>query len=82
LIDKVLFYLYNEKTQHIKGEAFKVEQVREAAEHILEGFDYQYNKSRPLTSSKSPLPAPLVQTEILEVVNAITMMGQNLQKYL
>src|SRR5882724_11552313 len=80
LCDKILFYLHNEKTPHERGEAFEVKQVREAAEHILSGFDYRYKSSWPLASSKSTMPAPPVKTEISEVLNAITMMGQNLQK--
>src|SRR5882724_8399253 len=79
LCDKILFYLHDEKTPHERGEAFEVKQVREAAEHILSGFDYQYKCSRPLATSKSTTPAPPVKTEISEVLNAITMMGQNLQ---
>src|SRR5882724_11883261 len=73
LREKILFYLHNEKTLHERGEAFKVKQVREAAEHILSGFDYRYKSSRPLASSKSTTPAPPVKTEISEVLNAITM---------
>jgi len=34
--DKILFYLSDEKTPCVKGEAFVVEYVREGAEHILE----------------------------------------------
>jgi len=45
LHDKILFYLHNKKTLHERGEAFEVRQVREAAEHILSGFDYQYKSS-------------------------------------
>ena len=47
LQDKILFYLSDEKTPCVKGEAFTVEYVREGAEHILEGFDHQYKMSRP-----------------------------------
>src|SRR5882724_11060861 len=79
LCDKILFYLHDEKTLHERCEAFEVKQVREAAEHILPGFDYQFKSSRPLPSSKSTTPAPPVKTEISEVLNVITMMGQNLQ---
>ena len=75
---KILFYLHNEKTPHERGKAFKVKQVRKVAKHILAGFDYQYEISRPSTS-KSTMPALPVKTEVLEVLNAITMMGQNLQ---
>jgi len=49
------------------------------AEHILAGFNYQYKGSRPSGSSKSTMPAPPVKKEISEVLNAITMMGKNLQ---
>src|SRR5882724_9222729 len=79
LHDMILFYLHDKKTPHERGEAFEVKQVREAAKHILSGFDYQYKSSRPLASSKSTRPAPPVKTEISKVLNAITMMGQNLQ---
>src|SRR5882672_6975423 len=84
LWDKILFYLSDEKTPCVKGEAFSVEQVQEGAEHILEGFDHCYKKPRPAPSSASTsfrsLPsAPPVKSEISEVLNAITMMGQNLQ---
>src|SRR5882724_8203800 len=77
--DKILFYLHDEKTLHERGEAFEVKQVREAAEHILSGFDYWCKSSQPLASSKYTTPAPPVKTEISEVLNAITMMGQNPQ---
>src|SRR5882724_3338503 len=66
-------------TPHERHEAFEVKQVREVAEHILSGFDYRYKSSWPLASSKSTMPAPPVKTEISEVLNAITMMGKNLQ---
>src|SRR5882672_729103 len=82
LQDKILFYLSDEKTPCVKGEAFEVEHVREGAEHILEGFDHRYKHSRPSAtpdSSASPPSAPPVKSEISEVLNAITMMGQNLQ---
>src|SRR5882724_2435709 len=79
LCDKILFYLHKEKTPHERGEAFEVKQVREAAKHILSGFYYQYKSSRPLASSKSTMPALPVNTEISEVLNAITVMGKNLQ---
>src|SRR5882724_7734666 len=78
LRDKILFYLSDEKTPCVKGEAFAVEHVREGAEHILEGFDHQYKMSRPSTSSSAP-PAPAVKSEMSEVLSAIAMMGQNLQ---
>src|SRR5882724_4888130 len=42
LRDKILFYLSDEKTPCIKGEAFVVKYVREGAEHILEGFNDRY----------------------------------------
>ena len=58
LCDKILFYLHDEKTLHERGLAFEVRQVREAAKHILSGFDYRYKSSRPLASSKSTMPAP------------------------
>jgi len=45
LHDKILFYLHNEKTPHERGKAFEVKQVREAAEHILSGFNYRYKSS-------------------------------------
>src|SRR5882672_8440195 len=57
LWDKILFYLSDEKTPCVKGEAFEVEHVREGAKHILEGFDHRYKHSRPsatLDSSASP----------------------------
>jgi len=79
LCDEILFYLHDKKTPHERGEAFEVKQVREAAKHILAGFNYQYKSSRPLASSKSTMLSPPVKTEILEVLNAITMMGQNLK---
>jgi len=79
LHDKILFYLHDEKTPHERGEAFEVKQVREAAKHILAGFDCQNKSSRPLASTKCTTLAPPVKTEISEVLNAITMMGQNLQ---
>src|SRR5882672_8127782 len=87
LRDKILFYLSDEKTPCVKGEAFSVEQVREGAKHILEGFDHRYKKPRPAPSStstsfRSLLSAPPVKSEISEVLNAITMMGQNLQMVL
>src|SRR5882672_9228039 len=49
LRENILFYLSDEKTPCVKGEEFSVEQVREGAEHILEGFDHRYKK---------PMPAP------------------------
>jgi len=79
LHDKILFYLHDEKTLHERGKAFEVKQVREVAKHILSGLDYWYKSSWPSASSKSTIPAPPVKTEISEVLNAITMMGQNLQ---
>src|SRR5882724_5169140 len=79
LRDKILFYLHDEKTPHERGEAFEVKEVSEVAKHILSGFDYRYKSSRPLASSKSTTPAPPVKTEISKVLNAITVMGQNLQ---
>src|SRR5882672_6715049 len=87
LRDKILFYLSDKKTPCVKGEAFSVEQVQEGAEHILEGFDHRYKKPRPAPSSTSTsfrsLPsAPPIKSEISEVLNAITMMGQNLQMVL
>jgi len=68
----------NEKTPCIEGEAFTVEYVREGAEHVLEVFDHQYKMSWPLTLSITS-PAPPMKSEMSEVLNAITMMGQNLQ---
>jgi len=57
-----------------------VKQVRELAEHILAGFFYYwYKTSRPSASSKYVMLALPVKTEISEVLNAITMMGKNLQ---
>src|SRR5467141_3819396 len=84
LQDKILFYISDEKTPCVKGEAFSVKQVWEGAEHILEGFNHHYKKPRSAPSSASAsfrsLPsAPPVKSEILEVLNTITMMGQNLQ---
>src|SRR5882672_1193490 len=84
LQDKILFYLSDEKTPCVKGKAFSVEQVWEGAEHILEGFNHRYKKPRPAPSSastsfRSHPSAPPVKSEISEVLNAITMMGQNLQ---
>src|SRR5882672_5176625 len=52
LRDKILFYLSDEKTPCVKGEAFSVKQVWEGAEHILEGFDHCYKKPRPAPLSK------------------------------
>ena len=63
LHNKILFYLHDEKTPHKRGEAFKVKQVREVAEHILAGFGYQYKSSRPSALSKSTTPTPPVKTE-------------------
>src|SRR5882724_11027723 len=84
LWDKILFYLSDEKTPCVKGEPFAVEYVREGAEHILEGFDHRYKTSRPSTTPKTssapPISAPPVKSEMSEVLNAIAMMGQNLQK--
>src|SRR5882724_7409637 len=61
--DKILFYLSDEKTPCVKGEAFMVEYVREGAEHILEGFDNRYKTSQPSTtprtSSAPPVSVPL-----------------------
>jgi len=79
LHDKILFYLLDEKTPHERGEGFKVEQVRESANHILAGCDYWYKTSRSSASSKFTMPALPMKIEILEVLNTITMMGQNLQ---
>src|SRR5882672_9213913 len=84
LQDKILFYLSNEKTPCVKGKEFSVKKVWEGAKHILEGFDHCYKKPRPAPSSTSTsfrsLPlAPPLKSEISEVLNAITMMGQNLQ---
>jgi len=79
LRNKILFYLHDEMTPHEREEAFEVKQVREVAEHILSGFNYWYKSSRLSASSKSTMLAPPVKTEISEVLNAITMMGQNLQ---
>src|SRR5882724_4038699 len=45
LRDKILFYLHDKKTLHERGKAFEVKQVREAAEHILSGFNYRYKSS-------------------------------------
>src|SRR5882672_7089285 len=87
LWDKILFYLSDKKTPCVKGEAFEVEHVREGAQHILEEFNHHYKHSRPsasstLESSASPPSALPVKNEISEVLNAITMMGQNLQMVL
>jgi len=79
LHNKILFYLHDKKTLHERGKAFEVKQVREVAKHILSGFDYRYKSSQPSASSKSTMLAPPVKTEISEVLNAITMMGKNLQ---
>src|SRR5882672_10458036 len=84
LWDKILFYLSDQKTPCVKGEAFEVEHVREGAEHILEGFDHWYKHSKPSASSTLDLSAspPLalpVKSKISEFLNAIIMMGQNLQ---
>jgi len=67
------------KRLSMREASFEVRQVREAAKHILSGFNYWYKSSRPSASSKSTMPAPPVKTEISKVLNAITMMGQNLQ---
>src|SRR5467141_4765325 len=53
LWEKILFYLLDEKTPCVKGEAFEVKHVREGAEHILEGFDHQYKHSRTLAAPDS-----------------------------
>jgi len=79
LHNNILFYLHHKKTPHERGKTFEVKQVREVAEHILSGFNFRYKSSQPTASSKSTMLAPLVKTEISEVLNAITMMGQNLQ---
>jgi len=78
LQDKILFYLLDEKTPCIKGEAFVVKYVREGAKHILEGFDHQYKTSQPLISSRTSLVPPM-KSEMSEVLSAIAMMGQKLQ---
>jgi len=74
----------DEKTPCVKGEAFEVEHVRKAAEHILEGLTID---TSILTLGypgliRISLSAPPVKSEISEVLNAITMMGQNLQMVL
>jgi len=50
----ILYYLSDEKTPCIKGEAFAIEHVREGAKHILEGFDHWYKKTRDSYLSMSP----------------------------
>ena len=56
-----------------------MKQVREATKHILAGFDYQSKSSRPSASSKSTMLVLPVRAEISEDLNAIPMMGKNLQ---
>src|SRR5882724_2074870 len=84
LQDKSCSIYWTKRHLGIKGEASAVEYVREGAEHILEGFDHRYKTSQPSmtprTSSAPPISAPPVKSEMLEVLNAIAMMGQNLQK--
>jgi len=71
LQDKILYYLLDEKTPCIKGEAFAIEHVREGAEHILEGFDHQFKKNRHLDLSMSPPSAVPMKSEISKVLQAI-----------
>jgi len=60
LQDKILFYLQMRRPQ-VKREVFAVEHVREGAEHILEGFNQRYKKSRHSYSSRSTSSAPTVK---------------------
>ena len=48
----------------------------------MEGFYHWYKKTRHLDSSMSPSSAVPVKSKISEVIEAITIIGQNLQKVL
>ena len=71
LWDKILYYLSDEKTLCQGREAFAIEHVREGAEHILEGFDHWYKKTRHSDLSMSPSSAIPVKSEISEVLELL-----------
>jgi len=75
LQDKILYYLLDEKTPCIKGEAFAIKHIREGAEHILEGFDHQCKKTRHSDSSMSPSSATPVKSEQTPPVYALYAQG-------
>jgi len=56
-LDNFLFYLSDEKTPCIKGEAFMVEYVREGM-NIYWKVLTLYKTSQPLNSSRTSLPHP------------------------
>src|SRR5882724_1651708 len=84
LHQKIQIYLKSEKAPILKGEPYSIEQVREAAEYVLEGLDPCFEDIitvHQLESSKrapSLMPAP-VKSETAELLNTINMFGQNFQ---
>jgi len=81
---KIQIYLKSKKAPILKGEPYSIEQVREAAEYILEGLDphlediIMVHQLESLKRGPSPMPVP-VKSEMTELLNAINMLGQNFQ---
>ena len=80
---KIHIYLNGEKAPHVKGEPYSIKQVCAAAEYILEGSDPQFKdiftvQPAPSNSGHSPV-VPAIKSETAELLNAINMLGQNLQ---
>src|SRR5882724_9304693 len=81
---KIQIYLKSEKAPVLKGELYSIEQVREAAEYILEGSDPHFKDIvmiHQLESSKGgPSLTPVtVKSETSELLNTINMLGKNFQ---
>jgi len=84
LCQKIQIYLKLQKTPILKGDLYLIEQVREAAEYILEGLDPHFedivtvHQLESLKRGPSPMPVP-VKSEMTKLLNAINMLGQNFQ---
>ena len=84
LCQKIQIYLKSEKAPILKGEPYSIEQVREAAEYILEGSDPHFEDIVTVHQLESSKRGPslilvLVKSEMTELLNAINMLGQNFQ---
>src|SRR5882724_7822834 len=74
---KIQIYLKSEKAPVLKGEPYLIEQVRGAAEYILEGSDPHFediitvHQLESLKRGPSTMPVP-VKSETTKLLNTIT----------
>jgi len=82
LQDNILYYLSDEKTPCIKGEAFAIEHIREGAKHIWKDLIIGTRNTGTWNHLYVPLVSHTSKREISKVLEAITLMGQNFQRVL